>query len=75
MTKMTTQSPLARALGGQYLKLWTIVSMMFINACATTSNSVPMASPDSTPVLAYYYIWFDVGSWNRAKADYPLLGN
>jgi len=26
------------------------------------------------PILAYYYIWFDTGSWNRAKTDYPLLG-
>jgi hypothetical protein len=27
-----------------------------------------------TPVLAYYYIWFDPSSWLRAKSDYPLLG-
>ena len=27
-----------------------------------------------TPVLAYYYIWFDHASWNRAKTDYPALG-
>ncbi len=26
------------------------------------------------PVLAYYYIWFDPGSWDRAKTDYPQLG-
>jgi len=26
------------------------------------------------PVFAYYYIWFDPTSWNRAKSDYPLLG-
>jgi len=26
------------------------------------------------PLLAYYYIWFDANSWNRAKTDYPLLG-
>jgi hypothetical protein len=24
--------------------------------------------------LAYYYIWFDPSSWDRAKTDYPLLG-
>jgi len=29
---------------------------------------------EPTPVLAYYYIWFDTRSWNRAKTDYPLLG-
>lgn len=26
------------------------------------------------PILAYYYIWFDPSSWDRAKIDYPLLG-
>ncbi len=26
------------------------------------------------PMLAYYYIWFDEPSWNRAKKDYPLVG-
>jgi hypothetical protein len=25
-------------------------------------------------MLAYYYIWFDQTSWNRAKVDYPSLG-
>ena len=24
--------------------------------------------------MAYYYIWFDPQSWDRAKSDYPLLG-
>jgi len=32
------------------------------------------APPDRIPVLAYYYIWFDANSWNRAKIDFPLLG-
>ena len=35
------------------------------------------ASPRQTgqpPLFAYYYIWFDPSSWNRAKSDYPLLG-
>jgi hypothetical protein len=27
-----------------------------------------------TPVLAYYYIWFDSTSWNHAKIDFPLAG-
>jgi len=26
------------------------------------------------PLFAYYYIWFNAASWNRAKIDYPLLG-
>ncbi len=32
------------------------------------------AAREPIPVLAYYYIWFDPGSWNRAKVDFPLLG-
>jgi hypothetical protein len=36
-----------------------------------TATSVPA---DPIPVLAYYYIWFDVKSWDRAKIDYPLMG-
>lgn len=38
---------------------------------ASTTASAP---PDPIPVLAYYYIWFDKSSWDRAKVDYPLLG-
>lgn len=29
---------------------------------------------DKPPLLAYYYIWYDASSWDRAKSDYPLLG-
>lgn len=27
-----------------------------------------------TPLLAYYYIWYDATSWTRAKRDFPLVG-
>jgi hypothetical protein len=42
----------------------------------TQSSSLPVTdTPDnSVPLLAYYYIWFDPQSWDRAKTDYPLLG-
>jgi len=35
----------------------------------------PVAGPpvNTVPVLAYYYIWFDTESWDRAKKDHPLL--
>jgi hypothetical protein len=36
------------------------------------SLSQQVTSP--TPLLAYYYIWFNHSSWNRAKKDYPLIG-
>ncbi len=32
------------------------------------------AGSNPVPVLAYYYIWYDSNSWERAKIDYPLQG-
>lgn len=40
---------------------------------AAGTRPAVVASQDA-PVLAYYYIWFDRGSWDRAKTDLPLLG-
>jgi hypothetical protein len=34
--------------------------------------AAPAAGP--APVLAYFYIWFNASSWNRAKRDTPLVG-
>jgi hypothetical protein len=42
-----------------------------------SSPQSPATSPQSAspiPLLAYYYIWFDINSWDRAKTDFPLLG-
>ncbi len=41
-------------------------------AHADDASSAPTAT--SVPVLAYYYIWFDATTWNRAKSDLPLTG-
>src|SRR5206468_2793357 len=47
---------------------------------AARSASPPAAPPSAarpeaaTPLLAYYYQWFDPSSWNRAKIDLPQLG-
>jgi hypothetical protein len=32
------------------------------------------AANNPIPTWAYYYIWYNATSWNRAKRDYPLLG-
>jgi hypothetical protein len=45
-----------------------------IAAGATAARASGGAAHDPQPVLAYYYIWFDTRSWERAKTDYPLLG-
>ena len=44
---------------------------------AATAQSTPSDGTPTdvnVPVLAYYYIWFDPQSWDRAKSDYPTLG-
>jgi hypothetical protein len=58
------------------LCLWLIVAAPILASCTTTTaQDDPAASvSDPIPILAYYYIWFDVQSWDRAKTDYPLLG-
>jgi hypothetical protein len=39
---------------------------------ADPASSERVTSP--TPLLAYFYQWFNHSSWNRAKKDYPLIG-
>jgi Glycosyl hydrolase family 71 len=41
---------------------------------AAAAWSAGSGSGRPIPVLAYYYIWFNPTSWNRAKIDYPLAG-
>jgi hypothetical protein len=45
-------------------------------ACAADAPAMAAGDrePGRTPLLAYYYIWFNASSWERAKTDYPLLG-
>ncbi len=33
------------------------------------------AATSPAPLLAYYYIWYDVPSWDRVKRDFPSLGH
>lgn len=65
----------ALALGGQRsLSLWMIVAALFLIMFIPDPGHASKATTSPIPVLAYYYIWFDVSSWDRAKTDYPLLG-
>lgn len=41
----------------------------------TSSPPITNTPNDPVPALAYYYIWFDPQSWDRAKKDFPLLGH
>jgi hypothetical protein len=39
---------------------------------ATTGD--PPTAAREVPVFAYFYQWFDAGSWDRAKIDLPAVG-
>jgi hypothetical protein len=64
----------ARSLGVFILRLWLIATALFLPVLPLPAASAKSAASDPIPVLAYYYIWFDTRSWERAKTDYPLLG-
>ena len=53
-----------------------LLPILLLGPIANGPMQIAAASDPSTspPVLAYYYIWYDEGSWDRAKIDYPLLG-
>jgi hypothetical protein len=51
------------------------VAVLLCTALALLAAAGASAAARSPiPLLAYYYIWFEVGSWDRAKRDYPALG-
>jgi hypothetical protein len=64
-----------RARSNRLLMVWALA--LAIVATSSWPGGSASAMPlrwTSVPVLAYYYIWFDPSSWNRAKTDYPTLG-
>jgi hypothetical protein len=66
----------ARPLRAFVTNLWLIlvVAGLALPACSPARSETSAAVSNPIPVLAYYYIWFDTQSWERAKTDYPLLG-
>jgi hypothetical protein len=58
---------------------WLVCLMLALAAIlqSCSPQPVPTGTPvkaSPVPVLAYYYIWYDPSSWDRAKTDYPQLG-
>jgi Glycosyl hydrolase family 99 len=58
-----------------WLSVLVLITVVFAGTTPALAQQ-PAASNAKNPIptLAYYYIWFDSSSWNRAKIDYPLLG-
>jgi hypothetical protein len=66
----------ARPLRAFVTSLWLVLMIagLSLPACSPARNEPSATATNPIPVLAYYYIWFDTQSWERAKTDYPLLG-
>ena len=81
---------MSRARLSIWLRLAIVVTAAALAASATPSANSAQQEPaagagqqepaastapqDPIPLLAYYYIWFNATSWDRAKIDYPALG-
>jgi Glycosyl hydrolase family 71 len=56
----------------------SLLMMIALSSAPAQASTAPPAGRPApgrpVPVLAYYYIWFNPTSWNRAKHDYPLIG-
>ena len=59
------------------LRVVLMCALVSIACAAAHASPAAFASPTVSrpPVLAYYYIWFDETSWDRAKTDHPVLGD
>ena len=51
----------------------SVLTTLVATPAARAAPSVA-AAPTGPPSFAYYYIWYQPTSWQRAKKDYPLLG-
>ncbi len=66
--------------GGWYRRLSSgvcaclAIATVFFAGLTPTPEAPSSTTSDPIPLFAYYYIWFDTSSWDRAKKDYPLLG-
>ena len=73
-TSSKPQCRMARSQSGWASALLTVVLLLAIYTPVRAQSDPTSPAQQPIPLLAYYYIWFDPGSWNRAKVDYPLLG-
>ena len=55
-------------------RLVVLIGLFFVLPVLGFSQTRAADATNPIPIMAYYYIWYDTQSWNRAKIDYPLLG-
>ena len=65
-----------------FLAIITLIAAAFVafkKPHSTPASIIPKqvvqaSTTNPVPILAYYYIWYDSTSWERAKTDTPTLG-
>src|SRR5512140_3352310 len=77
--KLLLKNTRGRLAGSAWLFLALLLGLfpLFTGSGATPARALQSTAgigSSPIPTLAYYYIWFDVKSWDRAKIDTPLLG-
>jgi hypothetical protein len=73
-TARPARRPAGRRNGGARAALLLALLAGLWLAAPGPEQAPARAAPDPPPLLAHYYIWYDQGSWNRAKTDLPALG-
>ncbi|MDH3725550.1 MAG: hypothetical protein OER93_07390, partial [Thermoleophilia bacterium] len=63
------------AIARRLILVAALAALALVAAPSSTGSAVaaPVAK-NGVPTLAYYYIWYNASSWNRAKRDYPVIG-
>ncbi len=57
------------------LSILLFIAFLFASAMPALAQQPATGNQaNPIPVMAYYYIWYNTSSWDRAKTDYPLLG-
>jgi hypothetical protein len=51
-----------------------VIAALAVACSAALAHPRPALSAKPIPAFAYYYIWYQPTSWNRAKTTYPALG-
>jgi glycosyl hydrolase family 99 len=67
-----TARGLRRAVAAVLVTVAGLGSAGVLSPVVAVATAAPTAA--HVPVYAYFYQWFDRGSWTRAKQDYPLAG-
>lgn len=59
----------------KWILMAVAMAALLVSVSPVRAQVIHQEGDNPIPLLAYYYIWFDHGSWDRAKNDFPLVGS